>query len=630
MTGAVLGVASAGAQELAPPDAAAVDPALSAPLPPLEQFDVQPAPVPTAEVTAERPTSVRYDVAIDGLPSGDLRDQFRSLSTLEEGEGDPVTGAQIDARIEEDRGLIDRLLRSDGYYAGQVDSVTEPVEGQAGRLLVSLTVTPGTRYRFDQVRVDMPSGAALDLVGREFDLKPGAFIVANEVIAAEAELQLRLPEQGFPFAKVGEHDILLNDERAVGNYSLPLTPGPLSSFGRVRLAGEPVFDERHAQLLARFDSGERYDSRMAEDLRRAMIATGLYSTVAVQPVDTGVDAPDGSRIVNVETRVAPGPQRQLAASAGYATGEGLRVEGLWRHRNLFPPEGALTLRAVAGTREQRTAAEIRKSNWGQRDRALSFLFDVANETRDAYRSYTLTLGGRVARESTPIWQKRWTYAAGVDLVASRERDRTAPPGTGRRNFFTGALPLQVGYDRSNSLLDPTRGFRITARTSPEISFQSSGFSYVRSQIEGSGYFPFGDSFVLAGRARAGFITGAERDRIAPTRRFYAGGGGSVRGYGYQELGPEDEDGDPLGGRSLAEASIEARYRFGDYGAVAFVDAGQLYTSTLPTFSDLRYGVGVGARYYTSFGPIRLDVATPLGRRSGEPRVAVYVSIGQAF
>lgn len=152
---------------------------------------------------------------------------------------------------------------------------------------------------------------------------------------------------------------------------------------------------------------------------------------------------------------------------------------------------------------------------------------------------------------------------------------------------------------------------------------------------------------MAGRARFGSIFGIERDELAPSRRFYAGGGGSVRGYGFQQLGPkvtvpnpkfnpEKPDKNPatiavpIGGRSLTEFALEGRYRFGDYGVVAFVDAGSVSEKETPGLSGLRLGAGVGGRLYTNFGPLRVDVATPIGRREGEPWVALYVSIGQAF
>jgi translocation and assembly module TamA len=139
-----------------------------------------------------------------------------------------------------------------------------------------------------------------------------------------------------------------------------------------------------------------------------------------------------------------------------------------------------------------------------------------------------------------------------------------------------------------------------------------------------------DSLVLAGRVRVGSIVGASRDAIAPSRRYYSGGGGSVRGFGYQELGPKDVNNDPLGGRSVTEFALEARYRFGNYGIVPFIDAGRLGEGSTPSLSGMRYGAGLGGRYYTNFGPMRVDIATPLGRRKGESKVALYISIGQAF
>jgi translocation and assembly module TamA len=104
----------------------------------------------------------------------------------------------------------------------------------------------------------------------------------------------------------------------------------------------------------------------------------------------------------------------------------------------------------------------------------------------------------------------------------------------------------------------------------------------------------------------------------------------VRGFGYQELGPKDAKGNPIGGRSLIEFSLEARYRFGNYGIVPFIDAGNVYESQYPKLSGMRLGAGIGGRLYTNFGPLRADVAVPLGRRKGESKFAIYVSIGQAF
>jgi len=193
------------------------------------------------------------------------------------------------------------------------------------------------------------------------------------------------------------------------------------------------------------------------------------------------------------------------------------------------------------------------------------------------------------------------------------------------------VPVSLTYDGSDDLLNPSKGFRLGARVSPELSFQNTTFGYARVQLDGSVYQPMSDRVVVAARARFGTIFGSTVEQIAPSRRFYAGGGASVRGYGYQAIGPRyGDDNDPVGGKSLAEFSLESRIRFGNFGVVPFVDAGNISTSFLPRFRDLRIGAGMGVRYYSNFGPIRVDVGTPLNPQSGDPKIAVYVSLGQAF
>ena len=186
------------------------------------------------------------------------------------------------------------------------------------------------------------------------------------------------------------------------------------------------------------------------------------------------------------------------------------------------------------------------------------------------------------------------------------------------------------FDTSDDLLNPTRGYRVKLSLSPEGSVRGAARPYLRALTEASGYYPVSDSLVIAGRVRAGTIVGVARDDLAPSRRYYGGGGGSVRGYGYQRLGPFDPNGDPVGGRSINEFALEARYRFGNFGIVPFVDGGNSYESSMPKFNDLRFGAGIGGRFYTNFGPVRIDLATPLNKRKGDSRIALYISIGQAF
>jgi len=608
------------------------DPALSEPLPPLSSFDVQPPPPTPAQAAqnGDRPPPVRYTLVVEGFGDTGLEGRFRGLSALDDAEGNAVNGAMVQARAEEDKAMAVRLLRSEGYYDAVATYGIEQLPDQPGRLRVTITVAPGSRYNLGTINISGPDTNPSGMPRRFLPLETGHPIRAADVESAEANVLLRLPQEGYPFPHIDVRDIVLDPDTHIGDYTLPLNPGPRASFAGFTTEGHLAFDAAHVGVLSRFRRGELYDRRKVDDLREAMVATRLFRTVSAEPVLTGEHAPDGTEYVNILVRQDAGPPRSLDLSAGYDTGQGLRLEAAWEHRNLLPPEGALRIAAIAGTQEQNLSIRFRRNNWGQRDRALLLQLDAGRRDYPAFQGYTSRLYGLITRESTPIWQKVWTYAYGAELLATNENRN----GTARVSlsdaYFIGGLIGQLGYDRSNSLLDPTRGFRLLARVNPEASLRSGARFYVRNLIEGSAYFPFGESFVLAGRARFGSIFGIARDQIAPSRRLYSGGGGSVRGFGYQELGPRDAKNVPLGGRGLSEFSIEGRYRFGNYGAVAFVDAGQVTERQYPDFSDMRFGIGVGGRVYTSFGPVRLDVATPLGRRPGEALVTVYVSIGQAF
>jgi translocation and assembly module TamA len=328
--------------------------------------------------------------------------------------------------------------------------------------------------------------------------------------------------------------------------------------------------------------------------------------------------------------------RTIAGSLGYDTGEGFKAEASWEHRNLFPPEGALKVRAVAGTREQLAGVTFRRNNFHGRDKVLTV--DAYGSTVDfkAYDSRTVSLVATLERLSNILFQKPFSWSIGLEATATGERQRDVNGILGpRQTYFIGALHGYAQIDTSDVLLNPTHGWRLSGRLSPTTSRTNSAQSfYVEGELEGDYYLPVGDKVVLAGRAKAASITGAPLSAIAPSRRLYAGGGGSVRGYGYQAIGPHNSQGDPTGGRSLVELSAEARIQTGFLdGAlqvVPFVDAGTVGSSSTPSFHEIKIGAGVGVRYLTGFGPVRIDVGVPLNPGPKDARVGVYVGLGQAF
>lgn len=589
--------------------------------------------IPQDTAVAEAATELRYSFDLAPIQKYPLADEFRKLSVLHDGRGKPVPSlAELRRRVRVDSDLLRRLFRAEGYYDPEILIEVDPTAVD-GVVQVLTSIDPGPLYKLEHIDLRIKGDGEREIVSTTLGISVGDPVDAVRLNTALDKLRLGLAEQGFPFAKVEDPEIVLDHETRTAMYTIDVNLGDKSRFGQIRVEGDALFSAKHIGRLARFKPGDEYDSSQLEDLRRAIIATGLVSTVSIKPVRQPPREGEPAT-VDLAIQLTPAPMRTIAGQIGFSTTEGFRVEGSWQHRNFIRPQGQVTFRGVVGTEEQRVSADLRRSNWKRRDRTLGARVEASVEDRAAFFARSIDLNAFIERETNIIWQKTWTYRIGAELLATEEKDRSvriAPGFEPRQTFFIAAAPTQLAYDGSDDLLDPTTGFRLTAYGSPEISLQNGAFGYLRAQVQGSAYLPLvDDKLVIAGRAHVGTIFGAERSRIAPSRRFYAGGGGSVRGYGYQDVGPRDLDGDPLGGRSLTEFSVEARYRFGTFGIVPFIDGGQVDTNVYPRFKNLQFGAGIGARYYTSFGPVRLDVATPINPQPGDPRVAVYVSIGQAF
>lgn len=574
--------------------------------------------------------------------------RFRDLSAIEQLSGKGEGGiAQLAVRARSDSQLLNQLLRIYGYYdadvfqtvAGAQSELKDAGEdGAADAPTIRFEIATGVRYRFG--RIDL---GQLDNAGEQgarlresFAIRQGEFLSTDRILTERGKLDIALGESGHVFASLGEPDLLIDHGRDEGDLSLPVKPGGAYRFGPIVSAQPRFLSGRHLQDIARFDPGDLYQRSMVDDLQRAILATGLVASVTITPRETRAPAGLAQGEVALDVDLAKAPLRTIAGSLGYESGEGPRAEASWEHRNLFPSEGMLRLRAVGGLNEQLLGATFRRNNFKGRDRVLTLDVTANDVQRDAYDARTITLSGSYERLTTLLFQKPWTWSAGFELAVSNEREGSVAGMTPQRNtYYTAALPLRAAWDSSDNLLDPRQGLRAALRISPEVSREDKRTAtYARIQADASWYQPLTKGVVIAARARLGSIVGAGIDRIAPSRRFFAGGGGSVRGYGFQQIGPHDTLGEPSGGRSLNEFSLEARVKTGLLGGavtvVPFVDAGQVYESITPSLRSMRYGAGVGLRYNTGFGPIRVDVATPINRQKGENRIGVYVALGQSF
>jgi translocation and assembly module TamA len=477
-------------------------------------------------------------------------ERFQGLSTVESLDGDDDNAAQVGVRARADQDLLQRLLRVYGYYDGEVRQeivgldLARPDEDDPE---VRFNVVPGPRYSFGLVALPGIETAGSDepMFRQSFGIESGDPVYADEIVLGIGALDLSMAENGYPFATVGEPDLLIDHAREEGDLTLPVTPGGKYNFGRVDSELEDFLSSRHLQRIARFEPGDLYQHSLRDDLRRAILATGLVASVTVTPKVVREPTPGQPGEVEIDVAMTKAPLRTVSGQIGYDTTDGFRVEAAWEHRNLFPPEGMLRVRGIAGTKEQLAGVTFRKNNFKGRDQILTVDAFARTASRDAYEARTASVVASFEKLTTLLFQKPWTWSVGIEAVATSEREGAiANNGTStspRQTYFIGALPLRAEFDGTDDLLDPTRGFRAGLRVSPEVSrTQGRTSTYVRAQLDASYYQPIGEKAVLAARVRLGSIPGAEIIDIAPSRRFYAGGGGSVRGYGYQQIAERAE------------------------------------------------------------------------------------------
>lgn len=600
--------------------------------------------------------------------------RFGTLSSLKSLDSKSDTIAQVGRRAEADRKALVSLMRLYGYYDSEViqtiggnrgdvarrlasaetaagsasatatgattgvNATAAPPEAAAERPVVRFDIVPGPLYHLRTVTLgDLENtGADYPMLRAAYPMNIGDAINTDHIISADMQLTTALGENGYVFGTVGDGELTIDHDPRLGDLAVPVTNGGKFAFSQVISESPDFLSSDHLQRIARFKSGQVAKKSGLDDLRQAVLATGLVSSVTVTPKKVAQPSAAVPGTVDVDVAMIPAPLRTVAGQLGYSSGQGARLELSWEHRNFFPPEGLLRVRGVAGTREQLAGITLRRNNFRTRDQVLTADLFVQNVKYTAYTAKTVSFITTLQRQATILFQKPFTYSIGFEAVATRDTNgSTIGQQSIPQTYFVIALPLQAGYDGSDNLLDPTRGFRIGLRVSPEVS-RSLGkqSTYVKSQVDASIYHTVAPGVVLAGRARFGSITGADIASIAPSRRFYAGGGGSVRGYGYQQIGPKDTAGLPSGGRSLTEFGLEARVKTGFAGGavsvVPFVDAGSVDPNSTPAFRDIKVGVGLGIRYLTNFGPIRIDVGTPLNKGPKDSRVGVYVALGQAF
>ena len=611
--------------------------------------------------------AIPYRVTID-VTRGDraLKNAVIDASSLYKLRKDaPPDGEALARRAMSDFGPVIDALWGAGYYnaavtisigqvsltiaSSDVGAFARPAESYRNRAIVPIVikVTPGPLFKIRSIRVLNSAGAEFsqdELPPRIVGLKRGDPAVASELRAAQARIIDYFRNQGRPLAKVRSIAPVVDHAEHSMDVTLTADPGSVAPFGEATMIGPKHFDPAIARSFLYIQPGDPYSPRALADARnsiREIPAVGGVRIIEGTALDPYGRLPYQ---VDVEDRLP----YAVGASAKYSTTNGPAGQVYWEDRNVFGGAERLRLQAdlfyaqpnsgfwpdferfSTGGLGGRISASFLKPALGGTTNDL--LFDALGErvstSAVGFVGYDVT-DADVTAALRHRFSETFSIQAGVEAQSG-----VATDSLGRVDYTLVGIPVSLTYDSTDNRLEPTRGVRLNASAASFGTFLGSSLNLVQTKARASAYYSLdADShFVLAGRVGFGALSGPSLGEIPANWRFYSGGGGSVRGYAYDSLGPTGPFGAVVGGRSLFEASAELRVKVTDtIGVVPFFDAGNAFASSFPDFSQPLYmAAGLGLRYYTSIGPIRLDVAFPFERHPGSGPVAVYVSIGQSF
>lgn len=583
---------------------------------------------PRAEIRGELDSDLRAQLVraigdVDDPPSNRFEARRRARAAMESAEA---------------------LLRSEGYYQ---PTLVDQVEGEETPVAI-VEVTPGPRFLLADYGLNWtlpPPDQTTDFAVRdEVDLTTGEPGRAADVLAAEGRIVAGLTRRGYADAAALQRRVVVNHRDYSVTPNFNINSGPLVRLDGILLETRGPTNPDWVAGLAPWTQGDVYDPEQVAELEQRLTETGVYDGVGVALSPANQTLADGTRPIVVTLRDRPArileagitlSTARATVTAGTTTSNtgGSAIEGQWTWYNRFGRADTLIWQARLADIDSRIGATLSLPHWRRPSQTLRLETAVVHEDTEAYRRTALVLAADIRQRVG----KTSFYSYGVGLDAGQYDENRFDPLTQAPIRLTRDLVILTGrgnvyWDRSNNALDPTSGWRLTASAQPTAVAGEDTIVFLRTEAQVTGYLPLQEAkTVLAGRIKLGSIVGGEELTVPADRLFYSGGGGSVRGYEYQGVGPRLPDNTPRGGLSLFETSLEVRRDvFGGFQGVAFVDAGAVGFDETPDFSNMRYAAGVGVRYKLPFGPIRADIAIPLDKREGDAAFQIYISLGQAF
>ena len=563
--------------------------------------------------------SIPYQARLKGIHYGELKSTIRAQSlTMSLRQYPPATVRQLRKRAEDDLPAMTAALKAAGHLGGALDF---EIDTNRAPVRVTFHVRKGPRYKLGELRVTFPpASAAVPPVPRQLGWSRRSAASVENVEGAEAALLRYLHRRGYPQPRILERTVVRDDVQKTVDVACSVDPGLFATLGAAEFQGLDRVRLAYVQNRVSWLPGERYDSKELEDFEKGLLRSGLFSSARVA---LGAE-PDANGNLPVRIDLDERPWRTVRAGAKYYTDEGFGGEASWENRNLFGNAEALTLTLLASEIKYEAKGVFTRPDLLVPDLDLHLELSANDEHPEAYRS-------QESRSS--LWlEKRLLDELTLKGGVAYEFDQVDEQGDESRYGLL-SLPLSADWDLRDDALDPYRGANFFLATTPYRD-GAENLAFLKSFGEASLFLPLMrlPRLVLATRGSLGTISGADVDAVPADKRFYAGGGGTIRGYPYQSVG-ELVDGKATGGNSMASVSAELRARVTrSLGLAVFIDGGMAYASSLPDAdTPFLWGAGCGVRYYLGSTPFRCDVAFPLQPRAGvDDSFQIYISLGQSF
>lgn len=560
---------------------------------------------------------VEYKIKLKGAKDGEVKKAVKeSTMAYKLRKRPPSTVGQLRRRLDKDMPLIESILESRGYYDGtvvaEIDQTRDPVR-------VTIRVEQGERYEFRKVELRFSGEADPALQKIKPLIRPKRSVVAARVFAEQQRILDLVKREGYPFPTLVKRAVEVDRANRTVDLALEFDPGVRAYFGEVRISGLERLPEKYVKRQVPWKPGEQYDSHEVDEFERKLLSTGVFGSARVDPLEPEA----GTNAIPVGVVLSERDLRTVRLGVGYSD-VGPDAKVYLEHRSLFG--GGERLETTLSWSPVKTGVDGALTRLGFLDARQSLVLDASayKETPDAYDSQKLRGSAMVLRDFTSKIQG----GAGMGYQRSHVEQFDA---SDRYSYLF--FPVQAAFDNRDDRLNPVRGAQLFGRTA-YYEDMSGNESFLKSGLEGRHYAMLWSAYRLSSALRLtlGSIDGASVEAVPADERFYAGGGGSIRGYEYQSVGPRLDD-TPTGGDRLLEMSAELRLQPGPrLGYALFVDGGTVYNDL---FDDgnraLRFGAGAGLRWFTTIGPLRADLAFPLNPDSGQvERLQFYISLGQAF